>query len=225
MVKLEYEDKQEVLNFEKVFCANFTKTWINKAWDLRNSSEVLYQVNLTQTKALFDDEKKAILKDIPLSHTTNTQRMLWGYSFENLFKVLIILKLKAESNITEVPILEIKSHELGQLAKRANVTLSKDESFYLGILEKATIWAGRYPMSFTKHDIPKSRASMNSREELLERSKQQFDKLQKGKIKRVVEESDILSTGINSGEIELYKILFDKLLKKYNKYLERNSLP
>ena len=225
MVNLEYEDKNDVLNFEKVFCNNFTKTWLNKAWDLRNSSEVLYQVQLTQTEAIFDNNKEAILKDIPLHHSTNIQRLLWGYSFENLIKVLIILKLKNNDNIVEVPIEEIKSHDLQQLAKKANIQLSDDESFYLGILTKATVWAGRYPMSFNQHYIPKSRASMSTREELKERSKQQFDKLLKGKIKRIEEESDILNTGITSDEIELYKILFDKLLKKYNKYEETNNLP
>jgi len=217
LVNLEYEDKNEVLNFEKVFCADFTKTWLNKAWDLRNSTEALYQVQLTQRNAMFDNSKEAILKDIPLVHSDNIQRMLWGYSFENLIKILIILKLKNSDNIVEVPIEEIKSHDLQQLAKKANIQLSDDESFYLGILTKATVWAGRYPMSFNQHYIPKTRASMNTREELNQRSKQQFDKLIKGKIKRVVEESDILNTGISSYEIELYKLLFKKLLKKYDK--------
>ncbi len=212
MVNLEYEDKNDVLNFEKVFCNEFTKTWLNKAWDLRNSSEVLFQVQLTQTKS-----EEAILKEIPLHHSTNIQRMLWGYSFENLLKVLIILKLKNSDNTVEVPIEEIKSHNLQQLAQKANIKLLNDESFYLGILTKATVWAGRYPMSFNQHYIPKSRASMNTREELKERSKQQFDKLIKGKIKRIPEEGDILNTGISSDEVELYKILFDKLLKRYDK--------
>lgn len=224
MVKLEYENKEEVLSFEKIFCANFTKTWINKAWDLRNSSEAIHQVNLTQTEALFDDTKEAILKEIPLCHSTNIQRMLWAYSFENLFKVLIILKLKDEENITEVPTEDLKSHDLQQLAKKAKFNLSNDESFYLGVITKASIWAGRYPMPFNQHHVAKSRASMGSREELLQRSRQQFEKFRKGKIKRVVEESDILHTGISSFEIELYKILFDKLLKRYNNYEETNNL-
>ena len=221
MVKLEYANKEERLNFEKVFCTENTKTWINKAWDLRNSSEALYQIHLTQIHAQFNNDTEAILKNTPLSHSTNIQRMLWAYSFENLFKVLIILKLKDENNITEVPIEDIKSHDLQQLAKKTKFNLSDDESFYLGIITKASIWAGRYPMPFSQHHIPKSRAPINSREDLIQRSKQQFDKFRKGKIKRVVEENDILYTGITLREIELYKTLFDKLLTRYNKFLER----
>ena len=42
MINLKFKDKNEVFDFEKIFCNKFTKAWINKAWDLRNSSEVLY---------------------------------------------------------------------------------------------------------------------------------------------------------------------------------------
>ena len=83
MVKLEYADKEEQLNFEKVFCATKTITWINKAWDLRNSSEALYQIQLTQIMEIFNDGK-AILKEFSVLHSSSIQRMLWGYSFENL---------------------------------------------------------------------------------------------------------------------------------------------
>lgn len=218
MAKIEYENKEEVFNFEKKFCVEFTKTWVNKAWNLRNSSEAIYEIDACQTQVLFDKTKEPILKEIPLCNSSNIQRMLWAYSFENLFKVLIILKLKNEENITEVPINDLKDHDLQQLAKKTNFILSNDESFYLGILTKTSIWAGRYPIPFKQHYLAKSRAPMSSREELTERSKQQFNRFLKGKINRVIDENDVLNTGIGTDEIKLYRILFEKLIKKYEQF-------
>ena len=140
--------------------------------------------------------------------------MLWGYSFENLFKAKIICDLKNSMIIKEVPLSEIKSHNLLLLASKAKITLSDDEKFYLRILEKCAVWAGRYPIPIKESQLPQTRKPMKNREELIDRSKKQFDLLLKGKIKRVIEENDVMHSGVGTLELKLYEDLFERIKDK-----------
>lgn len=206
---MEYEDKSERWEFEKYICVDKPKLWVNRAVDLKYSSIVLNEFSWNRSKGVFD--KKAPIPDFPAFWTPGVERMLWGYAFENLFKAIIIVNVKKETELKAVPFPEIKSHDLLQLANRANVTLSEDEKFYLNISQKCAVWAGRYPIPIKFNDLPRTRKPMETREELIERSKEQLELLMQGKIKRIETENDVLHSGVAPLELNIYKDLFDRI--------------
>lgn len=212
---MEYKDKQDSWDFENFICVDRPELWVHEANNLKNSALVLNDFTDKRLKDLFD--KKSPISNLPVFWSPRVERMLWGYAFENMFKGIIIVNLKNKDKIKEVPFSEIKSHDLIQLASKANMTLSDDEKFYIGICQKCSIWAGRYPIPTKKHGLPQSRKPMNSREELLERSRKQIQLLMEGKIKRIVTESDVMHSGVGAIELEKYTKIYDKALKMFNK--------
>ena len=168
---MEYENKSERWQFEKEFCTENDEVWFHEAINLMYSAKVLngYSWNLSDELLT----KKNFNQKYPAFWTPRIERMLWGYSFENLFKAKIIRDLKKSECIKEVPLSEIKSHDLLLLASKAKITLSDDEKFYLRILEKCAVWAGRYPIPTKESQLPQTRKPMKTREELIERSRKQ----------------------------------------------------
>jgi hypothetical protein len=104
-----------------------------------------------------------------------------------------------------IPFDEIKSHKLTSLAQKANIELSEPETFYFGILEKCSVWAGRYPLPINSEQMYVSRDSLFSREALIERTQSAIRKYMKGEIPRVECESDVLHSGIGNAEYMIYK--------------------
>ena len=215
---MEYEDKSERWEFENYICVDKPELWVNEAINLKYSAIVLNEYTWNRTSELFD--KKTPILDLPTFWTPGVERMLWGYAFENIFKAIIIVKLKKKEKIEDVPFPEIKSHDLLQLAKKANVTLSDDEKFYLKISQKCSVWAGRYPIPVKLHDLPQTRKPMKTREELFERHKKQHELLIQGKIKRIETENDILHSGVGALELKIYKDLFNRVQGLFNKAIK-----
>jgi hypothetical protein len=169
---MEYENKSDRWEFENYFCVEKTEIWLHEAINLMYSAKVLNDYTWNLSSELID--KKNFDQKYPAFWTPRIERMLWGYSFENLFKAKIICDLKINKGIREVPFSEIKSHNLLLLAKKAKIALSEPECFYLKILEKCVVWAGKYPIPSKENQLPQSRKPMKTREALLERSKKQL---------------------------------------------------
>lgn len=218
---MEYEEKSERWAFENYICVEKPVLWINEAINLRYSAVVLNEYSWSVHRAIFDKEPP--LLDLPAFWTPRIERMLWGYAFENLFKAIIILILKNQSGIKEVPFAEIKSHDLIQLAKKANIILSADEKFYLQIAQKCAVWAGRYPLPAKLHDLPQTRKAMKSREALIERSMKQHELFLQGKIKRLEAENDTLHSGVGTLEFRIYVDLFERAKGIFEQNTNQNS--
>jgi hypothetical protein len=206
---MEYENKSDRWQFENEFCVEKSEIWLLEAINLKYSAQVLNDYTWNLSHELF--EKKNYDQKYPAFWTPRIERMLWGYSFENLFKAKIISDLKIKEGIKKVPFSEIKSHDLILLANKAKITLSEKERFYLKILEKCAVWAGRYPIPTKESQLPKTRKPMKNKEELIERSKKQCELFLQGKIKRTITENDVLHSGLGTLELELFNNLFDRV--------------
>lgn len=216
---MDYEDKDAMFDFEKSFCLDNLRVWWNEALNLFYSAEVLYEFEDLKDKDIF--EKMEMLSPLFSSGLTNkyyfnhrVQRMLWAYGFENLLKMIILRNVKNEnSDITDIPFQKIKSHSLICLSQVAKFDLSEPETFYFGVLEKCSVWAGRYPLPVKSDQMYESRKALSSSEALLERSKQTWERYFKGEISRIESESDVMHSGISSGEYTVYKQTKLKLMK------------
>ncbi|MCD6322077.1 MAG: hypothetical protein J7L77_03515 [Clostridiales bacterium] len=188
-------------DFEKKFCVEKYEIWKHEAFNLKSSAQLI-------TKVTYDD----INDEAPEHYITHgffsprVERMLWGFAFENLFKGKIIKDLKEQENISEVPLKKITSHNLIDLAKKANIILSDDEVFYLNIAQKCAIWAGRYPIPIKKEHLAKRREPLLSRLNLLKRAGKAIQKK-----RRVMEEHDVMHQNVWGREDQVYSSLFDRI--------------
>lgn len=147
------------------------------------------------------------------------QRMLWAYGFENLFKgILIIDKKRDNSSLKQVPLDEIKSHDLIDLANKANIKLTNDGKFYLGILTKCSIWAGRYPLPINSDQMYQTRASMKSHQDLFDRYEKMWQKYIKGEIPRMESERDVMFSSMSQKEYNYYSDLNEEEVCLFNKF-------
>lgn len=223
-----YSDKKDDFEFEKHICFSKPELWLNEAHNLFYSAKVLYEFQCIKKKELFDKEKKLgilFTKEITKRDYFNwrNQRMLWAYGFENIFKGIIIINTRndaPESN--QVPIDKIKSHNLTHLGKEAGVISNSCDTFYLGVLEKCSLWAGRYPLPVKASQMYTKRAPMESRQALIERNKRQWEAYTSGKIKRMECESDVLHSGIGTIEYEYYCNLKSISIRKFNDLMKIN---
>ena len=206
---MEYENKSERWQFENEFCAEKHEVWLHEAINLMYSAKVINDYTWNLSDELLT--KKNFNQKYPAFWTPGIESMLWGYSFENLFKAKIILDLKESNGIKEIPFPEIRRHDLLLLANKAKISLSDDEKIYLRILEKCALWAGRYPISTKESQIAQTRKSVKTKEELTERSRKQFELYLKGKIKRTIVENDVLHSGVGTIELKLYEDLFNRI--------------
>ncbi len=226
----EYNEKEDSFAFEKFICAENPEIWKNEAHNLFSSAQVLLEFSNLNTNDTFSNENNLSLIFTP--EVTNINhwhyriiRMLWGFGFENILKGTIILKYKNEHpETTEVPIKEIKSHNLKDLFKRAEIELIEKEEFYIGIIEKCSIWMGRYPLPIKSEQMYEQRKPMSSSEELLKRSQEMHEKYIRGEIPRTFCESDILHSSIGSEEEQTVKDLILKSLDRFTD-LTKEILP
>jgi hypothetical protein len=217
----EYIEKDNSFAFEKFICAEKPEIWRNEAHNLFSSAQVLLEFSNFNTIMPFSNENKLSLIFSPEVTNINLWhyriiRMLWGFGFENILKGTIILKYKNDHpEMTEVPIKEIKSHNLKDLFKRSGIELIEKEEFYIGITEKCSIWMGRYPLPIKSEQMYEQRKPLTSREELLKRSQEMIEKYSKGEIPRIFCESDILHSSIGSEEQHIIKDLILKTIDRF----------
>lgn len=220
-----HQDKAISFHFEREFCLKELKVWQNEARNLFYSAEVLHQFESRKFNHNFNrDELFAAMFPSELIDrgffNYRVQRMLWAYGFENLLKLIILANYKISNpDATEIPFGEIKSHSLQSLAQRARVSLSAPEIFYCGVLEKCSVWAGRYPLPMKKDQMYEQREPLPTREALFERSKIMHEKYLKGEIPRIIAESDVLHSGIGGEELGVYESLQKRLLERSDKLL------
>lgn len=216
------EDKEKSFEFEKKICFDRLELWENEAQNLFYSAEVLYEFAKINFLHIFSKNNK--FTELFPEYLTERclfnyriQRMLWGYGLECLLKALILKKIKDDEKydcITSDIIKQIKSHDLIKLATRAEITLTEPEIFYLNILIKCTEWAGKYPLPVRSEQMYEQRESLPSRELLYERYAKKYEQYLNGEIVRMEDESDIINSGINENEIEIYNKLKKKLLSR-----------
>jgi hypothetical protein len=213
------QEKATSFDFERQFCLKNLKVWQNEARNLFYSAEVLLEFEAIKFGHTFDrnDRFSAMFpSDLTDRGFFNhrVQRMLWAYGIENLLKLIILANYKIDNpEALEVPFGEIKSHNLHSLAQKAKVELSEPEAFYCGVLEKCSVWAGRYPLPISEKQMYEQREPLPNREALFERSKIMYEKYVRGENPRVISESDVLHSGIGREEHDLYRSLKDRLLE------------
>ena len=98
---MDYENKSDRWHFENEFCVEKCEIWLHEAINLMYSAKVLNDYTWNLSSELFD--KKNFDQKYPAFWTPRVERMLWGYSFENLFKAKIISDLKQSEDIKKVP--------------------------------------------------------------------------------------------------------------------------
>jgi hypothetical protein len=218
---IEYEKKDDSFEFEKYICFVKPELWKNEAMNLFASAKVLLEFSNLQTDDLFDKGNKlnGIFSDEIANRTFwyfRVIRMLWGYGFENILKGIIIQNLsKKDSTLTSIPIDEIKTHDLITLFNKANIDLVEEQEFYIKIIEKCSVWMGRYPLPVKAKQMYEQRKPMKTREELFERSRQLHEKFIKGEIPRTFCESDVLHGGIGTKEFEIINDLIKSTKEKF----------
>ena len=216
---MEYEDKNSMFDFTKSFCFENLVVWLNEAYHLFYSAEVLYEFEAHKIVHVFEkNETFSSLFSPDLTDrayfNARVQRMLWAYGFENLLKLVILARIKRENpSEREIPFGEIKSHNLKHLAQKARVELSESESFYFGVLERCSVWAGRYPLPLKSHQMYDSRRGFPSKEAADEHMRQTFEKYLTGEIPRIECESDVLHSGVGQWEYSVYQQLKARLMK------------
>lgn len=221
-----YENKEDTFSFEKYICLEKPELWRNEAHNLFSSAQVLFEFATQKEKEIFSDDKKLsslFSKDISTKAYWHYRiiRMLWGYGFENILKGIILQKFKSDNpQIKEVPIDNIKSHDLNALFIKANIKLEEKELFYIEIIKKCSVWMGRYPMPTKSTEMYEKRESMSSSEELNKRSIDLHEKYIKGEIPRTFCESDVLHSGIGAEE---HEIVSDLILRLFNKFSDKTS--
>lgn len=220
--------KTDLFNFEITFNLQNLRTWWVEAVNLFYSAEVLYEFENLKTRDVFEQEKNKELASLFSPDIVDraffnyrVQRMLWAYAFENIFKLLILARIKQETpDIQTVPFDRIKSHSLITLARYAKIELTEPETFYLGILEKCAVWAGRYPLPLNSEQMYDSRPPLPSREALLQRSKEIREKFYRGEIPRTFTESDVIHSGLGDYEYSLYQDLKKRILEASEKFFD-----
>jgi len=216
-----YENKENNFDFEKYICYEKPEIWRNEAYNLFSSAQVLLEFSNQKMKEIFSNSNKLLeLFSFDIVKKGNWHyriiRMLWGYGFENILKGIIIINYKKNHpDVKEVPINEIKSHNLKSLFKRAGFNLDEKFDFYIGVIEKCSVWSGRYPLPIDSKQMYELRKPMRSSEELNKRSIELHEKFLKGEIPRTFCESDVLHGGVSVEEYDIIKELINKTFETF----------
>ncbi len=223
------KDNDSSFEFEKQFCYENLQVWLDEAYNLFYSADVLYEFERLKTRHLFSSDKfvtgifsNNLLNRAYFNH--QSQRMIWAYGFENVLKYIILAQYKLEKTLpdeleeNEVPFKIIKSHNMQKLARDANITLNKTEYYLFGVLEKCSVWAGRYPLTAKENQMyetskkhPNSIMSIGPLPGQIELEKKE-DSL------RVMTERDLLHTSISDTEYKVYANLKEKFFTEVKKY-------
>lgn len=102
------------------------------------------------------------------------------------------------------------------LFKESGFILNSDQEFYIKIVQKCSIWMGRYPLPVKAKQMYEQRKPIKSRAELLERSKLRFKKLINGEIDRSECESDVIHSAIGIKEYRVIQDLINLTKQKIN---------
>ncbi|NGX15592.1 hypothetical protein [Wenzhouxiangella sp. XN24] len=224
------EDKERTFAFEKSFCLLRSEVWLHEAQNLFYSADVLGDFEgLKQSHLFRQNDHFAELFPFDLTNHAffnwRVQRMLWAYGFENLFKFMIVAQYReAHPDAVEVPFSEIKSHNLAGLAKKVGFDLEEPQEFYLGVLQKCALWAGRYPLPIKKKDMYDQREALPTQEALLERSREAIERHQRDEIPRTFTESDVLHSQMGDEELRICRGLREEAFVRARSILKKDEV-
>jgi len=187
------------------------KAWAHQAWNLRLASEALLLHD--------DDERDRVFRQktqprLPIFWSSNIERMLMGFSIENLLKALILMvPEQAEQAFSKDGNLRwsVKSHDLNKLSKEAGIDVAPEEAQLLDVLSTCSTWAGRYPLPMNENELPLRRKAAPDRETLIRRRRREIEKAMAEGKPVVIEKHDKLHTGIGHIDLNLYRKFFDRL--------------
>lgn len=153
--------QEQLFEQEQFIYTEYLEFWVGEAYNLADSAIILYDKSIESALERFAPK----IGKIPVKQVSShgVQRMLWGYAFENLFKALIIRKLKKEKNIKKLLLEDIMGHDLIKLASKAKVKLAEEQKLYLNVCSECSTWAGRYPIPRNANQLLKSRKTIKSR--------------------------------------------------------------
>ncbi|OPX54320.1 hypothetical protein SAMN02745127_02977 [Oceanospirillum multiglobuliferum] len=205
-----YVSVRDVWDFEKYYCSK-PISWINTAHNLKSSYQVLFENS--KLVISFDNNERDPLLKTPF-WSAGTERMLIGFSLENMVKAILLLDKKVLDDAFKK---EGKlswgkdGHNLIKLYGQTNIELTPLEIRYLELWQICSLWAGRYPISINENHIPRNRKSLPSREALIQRSKKELEKAKKeNDILMGADLNDLLNQGIGDLENTTFISLYDK---------------
>lgn len=209
----DHEADHDVWNFEATYCLK-PHVWISHAINLRYSAEALVLYDADLIRRLFETKEKQLL---PAFFSPNVERMLMGFSLENLLKALILMNpTNARRAFTKEGNLSwgLASHNLCKLAEAADVALSEEEELLLNVLSTCATWAGRYPLPMNEHELPRMRKGAPDRATLSRRRQKERERAWKAGKQLLRPIRDQLHTNIGGQDIDIYRTLFDRLLRE-----------
>lgn len=209
----DHEAVRDVWNFEATYCLK-PRAWISHAINLRYSAEALFLYDADLISRLFETKEEQLL---PAFFSPNVERMLMGFSLENLLKALILMNpTNARRAFAKEGKLSwgLASHDLSKLAAVAHVALSDKEEHLLDVLSTCATWAGRYPLPMNEYQLPRMRKGAPDRATLSRRRQKECERAWKAGKRLLQPKRDQLHTNIGGQDIDLYRTLFDRLLKE-----------
>jgi len=207
----DHEKLRDVWNFEAEYCLE-PKAWMHQAWNLRQACEALLLHDGDENDRIF---RQKVATRLPIFWSPNIERMLMGFSLENLFKALILMiPGNAEQAFSKEGNLRwsVKSHDLVKLSKEAKFVLTMEEGSLLELLSTCSTWAGRYPLPMNENELPLRRKPVASRAMLIRRRQREFQKALAADLPIIIEAHDKLHSGIGGVDLILYRDLFDRLI-------------
>jgi hypothetical protein len=207
---------RQVWEFEATYCRD-PKAWLRQAQNLRGNLEALLLYDRQVIECVF--EKKTQLP-LPVFWSAGVERMLMGFSLENLAKALILQdKNKADQVFSKVGNLHwaVPSHDLPKLFSEAGIDFDSHELIFLELWTTNSTWAGRYPLPKNENELPRRREHAASLEELRRRRSREIEKAIRLGSPLQPEQHDLLCSGVGDQEIEIYRNLFDRLRERIKK--------
>lgn len=202
---------RDVWNFEASYCLT-PSAWISHAVNLRYSAEALFLYDAEVFDRIFSAKARPRL---PAFFSPNVERMLMGFSLENLLKALVLMNsanarraFAKQGNLAW----NFASHDLLKLAAAANISLSNEDAHFLDVLSTCATWAGRYPLPMNEHQFPRRRKGAPNREMLNRRRRKEFERAMKAGQQVLRSKRDQLHTNMGGVDIECYRQFFDRLL-------------
>lgn len=201
---------RKVWEFESAYCRD-PKAWLHQACNLRGNLEALLLYDQQVFECVFHKKTEPPL---PAFWSAGAERMLMGFSLENLVKALILQDpSKADQAFVREGNLRwaVPSHDLPKLFAEAGTDYDEQELIFLSLWTTCSTWAGRYPIPKNENELPRQRRPAESSEELLRRRSREIEKAISSGTTLEPEQFDLLHSGVGAQEIEVYRNLFDRL--------------
>ncbi len=205
-----HESIRDVWEFEK-YLSTKPEVWFAEAVNLRNSAEALF---LYDDKLYNDVFNKKQQPQLSAFFSARVERMLMGFSLENLVKALLLQDIEKVKNVFHKDgnlRWGKDGHNLLKLFKEARINTDSTEKTFLELWQTCAIWAGRYPLPVNENDLPRKHKPIPSHAALHRRTKKRIEQsIKEGDQLLGAEINDLLHCGVGTPEIKLYRALFDK---------------